>query len=265
MTNTSPENKARDINVHTVCTFLSDYAAELFGSGATCIRIDKNVRRMAGSMGMRAEFSILPRHVHITLANPDSGHKATSVEDTRDLPISFDKIALLSKLSWQMADGHIDFHCARRTFDRIAATPGTPSGRLLLLVAAANAAFCRLFGGDMMAMALVFIATMCGFYVKQQLAARRIDFRAVVMISAFVSAIVASAGHLFGLGSTPDIAVATSVLYLVPGIPFINSFCDMLDRHYLCAFGRLMNAIVICACLSLGLCAAMLLMNLGMF
>ena len=38
-------------------------------------------------------------------------------------------------------------------------------------------------------------------------------------------------GFLFHIGSTPDVAIATSVLYLVPGIVFLNAFNDMIDGH----------------------------------
>ena len=40
-------------------------------------------------------------------------------------------------------------------------------------------------------------------------------------------------------------AIATSVLYLVPGIAFLNAFNDMIDGHYVCFFSRLMDAIVL--------------------
>ncbi len=39
----------------------------------------------------------------------------------------------------------------------------------------------------------------------------------------------------------------------------------MLDRRYICAFGRMMDAVVLTACLSIGLCFGMLLMRVGMF
>ena len=70
---------------------------------------------------------------------------------------------------------------------------------------------------------------------------------------------------LFGLGSTPGIAIGSSVLYLVPGIPFLNSFSDLLNHHYICAFSRFMDAVVLTCCLSLGLCAGMAMMQVGMF
>ena len=74
-----------------------------------------------------------------------------------------------------------------------------------------------------------------------------------------------STGLLFGLGGTSDVALATSVLYLVPGIPLINSFSDMLYRHYLSAFSRFADAAILTCCLSIGLCLGMLAMGVGMF
>ena len=88
--------------VKEVSDFLSEYAVQLFGSGATCIRMEKNMHRIARSQDMEASFSILPRHIHLTVTGHDN--TVTSVVAIRDLPISFAKIALLSKLSWQMAD-----------------------------------------------------------------------------------------------------------------------------------------------------------------
>lgn len=263
MTNHLTKTSDNQPSIRQACEFLSDYAVLLFGSGATCVRMEKNIYRMARSFGYTAEFSILPRHIHLTVQSPDEAF--TSVIAQREYPISFERIASLSKLSWQLADNEIDYPCAVRCLSNISREHCMDPWFLLLLVSLANAAFCRLFGGDAVAMAMVFAATAAGFMLKQMLTERRWDFRIVIFTSALVSAVIASTDGLFGLGATPGIAVGTSVLYLVPGIPFINSFCDFLDRHYLCAFGRMMNAVVILCCLSLGLCAGMMLMNISMF
>lgn len=243
--------------------FLADYASLLFASGATCIRMEKNISRIAASLGTTAEFSILPRHIHLTVGTDDDA--VTSVVTIKDLPISFAKITSLSRLSWDMADRRIDFGCAVRTLRVISETPPTPPWTLLLLVSLANASFCRLFGGDLTAMAIVFVATFAGFMLKQTLVEKHVDFRLTTAACAFVSSVLASADFLFSLGTTPELSVGTSVLYLVPGIPFINSFCDMIDRHYLCSFGRMINAVVILVCLSVGLCCGMAAMGVGMF
>ncbi len=259
----SGENDKGYPGVRETCLFLSEYAVQLFGSGCTCIRLEKNMKRIAASLGMNVEFSVLPRHIHITVSKGDSDF--TSVIGIRDLPISFSRITDLSRLSWQMADGKIDFLTARSVLPRICNCACVNPWLLLLLVSLANASFCRLFSGDPMAMATVFIATFIGFLVKQILVRRHMDIRLTVLFCSFLSAMIAAAGSLLGIGGTPEIAVATSVLYLVPGIPFINSFCDLLDRHYLCAFGRAMNAVMLLCCLSLGLCAGMAVMHMAMF
>ncbi len=36
----------------------------------------------------------------------------------------------------------------------------------------------------------------------------------------------------------------------------------MIDRHYLCAFSRLMDAFVITACITVGLCGGIFLLGL---
>ena len=250
-------------DVRETCLFLSEYAVQLFGSGCTCIRLEKIMKRIAASLGMSVEFSILPRHIHITVSQGTTDF--TSVVGIRDLPISYSRITDLSRLSWQIADGKLDFEEARAVLPRVCNCSCVNPWMLTTLVSIANASFCRLFNGGPLAMAVVFIATFAGFLLKRLLLSRHIDMRVTVFLCAFLSSLIASGASVSGIVDTPDIAVATSVLYLVPGIPFINSFCDLIDRHYLCAFGRAMNAAVLLCCLSLGLCAGMALMHLDMF
>ncbi len=243
--------------------FLSGYADWLFSSGATCIRLEKNVKRIAASINLEMEMCILPRHIQITVMRGNEIY--TSVVAINERPVNYDVNTRLSRLSWDMADGRTGFDEAQIAFAVIIKAKPTTGCYSTLLGPLANAAFCRLFGGDAVAMAIVFVATFAGLSVKRILSAHGCDARITVMVCAFVSSVLAAADGLFSLGTTPQLAIGTSVLYLVPGIPFINAFCDMIDRHYICAFGRLMNAVVLMCCLSAGLCAGMLAMNIGMF
>ena len=254
-----------DASLKEICLFLSKYSAWLLGSGATSIRLERNVRRMAQSLGCCAEMTILPRHIHMTVFLPDNSDSYTYIIATHPMPISFDINTRLSRLSWSMADDHLSLDDAETRFEEIINTPPADKHLVLLLASCANAAFCRLFTGDWAAVGVVFLSTLAGFYLKQLLTARKMDVRLVFIICAFISSVLASSATFFSIGHTPDIAVGTSVLYLVPGIPFLNSFSDMLNGHYICAFGRFVHAVVLTCCLSLGLCGGMLLMNLSMF
>lgn len=254
-----------NITASRLCSFLSRYAAAMLGCGATCIRLTRNVDRIAAVMGMKVEITIMPRHIHLSVINPDTGELLTTIESMSKCGISFNVNTRLSQLSWEIADGKIGLDAAEKRFDEIMSHDSQNPVAVLLLAALANASFCRLFGGDAVAMAVVFIATAAGYYIKQLMLAKRCDLKVTVFVCAFVSSVIAATDSLFALGGTPSIAIATSALYLVPGIPFLNSFSDMLYRHYICSFSRFLDATVITCCLSAGLCLGMLLMKADMF
>ncbi len=252
-------------SVCRVCLFLADYSSWLLGCGATCIRLEKNMKRIAAAYGMDVETTIMPRHIHMSVWRPNTDERYTYIAAVSHAGIDFSINTRLSELSWEIADGRISFDEARQRFDSIIHAPKSNPWLVLLLVTVANASFCRLFGGDLIAMAVVGMATFGGFFLKQRLMERKMDLRVVVMICAFVSSVLGATDMLFNLGTTPEIAIGTSVLYLVPGIPFLNSFSDMLYRHYICAYSRLIDTVVLTGCLSIGLCGGMAIMHAGMF
>lgn len=245
--------------------FLADYSGWLLGCGATCIRLEKNVRRIARTYGKSVEITITPRHVHLSTLDGEDTETFTTIAPVRHKATSFNIITRLSRLSWEIADRKIPLDKAKRMFEKAIADDSQNRWAVLILVAFANAAFCRLFGGDFIAMGIVWCATLAGYYLKQILLGAGTDLRVVMMACAFVSTVLGATDSLFHLGTTPGVTIATSILYLVPGIPYLNSFSDMLYRYYLCSFSRFMDAIVLTACLSAGLCAGMMMMGTGMF
>lgn len=251
---------AREVGI-----FIAEYASWLWASGATCIRIEKNVFRMQKAFGVEADICIMPRHIHATVWNKERSESFSIVRRNQKAVISFDINTQMSKLSWDVAEGRCDFFEAREAFERIKQIkPANPS-MVLLLVSLANASFCRLFGGDLISMLLVFISTFCGYKIKQIMLEDRVDVRFVFLCSSFVSSVISAGAHLFGWGETPEIALASSVLYLIPGIPYINAVNDMLDGHYICSYCRLMDGLILTVCLSFGFCCGLFLMNLNWF
>ena len=244
------------------CTFLSEYAAWLLGCGATCIRIEKNVGRMAERWGMTSEMTILPSHIHMTVWDESRSHSYSNIVRLYHTGISFDINTQLSKLSWAVADRKTGFAEAREAFARITQTRPANPWLVWVLASLANMSFCRLFGGDLAAMAIVLAGTLAGYKLKQIMLEDGRDVRFVFFCCAFFSSVIGAAGYVFGWTDTPETALGTSVLYLIPGIPYINSVSDLLDGHYISFFSRLMNATVLTACLSAGLCGGLLLMDI---
>lgn len=247
------------------CQFISTYAATLLGCGATCIRIRKNVGRIAQSFETDVEMTILPAHIILTLWDLNHTHSYNCTVKPIGGSINFSRNIKLSKLSWDIVEKHIPCEKAMQLYDQIMLDKPLNKWVVLLLASAANASFCRLFGGDFHAVGIVFFATLIGFLLKQILIEDKIDLRITTIASAFVASVIGAAGYVFNLTGTPDLALGTSVLYLVPGIPYINSVSDLIDHHYLCAFSRFMQAVILTVCLSLGLCGGMYLMQTQWF
>lgn len=246
-------------------TFLAEYASLLSGCGATSIRIEKNTGRMAKSFGVNSDIFIMPAHVSVSVWETDRTEAVVAQCKTENCGISFNLNARLSRLSWEVADNHIELSAALAQFELIRKTKPTGKWEALVLTSLANASFCRLFGGDEIAMLIVFISTLAGYRLKQIMLEDKRDIRLTFLCASFFSAVLSAGGHIFSIGSTPEIALGTSVLYLIPGVPYINSVSDLIYRNYLCGFSRFLDAAVLTVCLSTGLCAGMLLLGLNWF
>lgn len=265
MTMRSMMTTCRKTEPDAAAEFLAEYTSMLYSCGATCIRMERNVERIATALGVKADMTLLPRHISLTVSNKNGSGACNITTPSGNGAVSFAVNTRLSRLSWRMADGAVTLGQARNELKRIGASKGTDKWALLMLVPCANASFCRLFGGDLVAMCVVAVATFAGYLVKLQCTEHHVDARLMAIAASFVSTVIAASDSLFGLGTTPEIAVGTGVLYLVPGIGFINSFCDMLQQHYICSLTRLANAMIFTCCMSVGLGAGMLVMNQNMF
>ena len=259
-------NKSNDSNVmRGIASFLAEYAALLLGCGSTCIRIEKNTKRIAEAFEVNLDIFIMPAHVSVSVWSSDRKGAVMAQRKTASCGISFDLNTRLSQLSWEIADYNLDLPTAVAHFESIKATKPTGKWEVLILTSLANSAFCRLFGGDWFAMLIVLVSTLAGYRLKQIMLEDGCDIRLTFLCASFFSASISAGGHIFNIGTTPELAIGTSVLYLIPGVPYINSVSHMIYRHYLCAFSRFLDAAVLTACLSAGLCVGMLILGLRWF
>ena len=220
---------------------------------------------MAEAFGVNLDIFIMPAHVSVSVWSSDRKGAVMAQRKTASCGISFDLNTRLSQLSWEIADHNLDLPTAVAHFESIKATKPTGKWEVLILTSLANSAFCRLFGGDWFAMLIVLVSTLAGYRLKQIMLEDGCDIRLTFLCASFFSASISAGGHIFNIGTTPELAIGTSVLYLIPGVPYINSVSDMIYRHYLCAFSRFLDAAVLTACLSAGLCVGMLILGLRWF
>lgn len=234
-----------------ITRFLLEYANRLMGSGVHTSRVIRNTRRIGESLDVDVKMSVLHQTMVVTVCDKESNETYNEVSMVPALPISFELNAELSALSWEAYDNRLPLSTLWEKYNEIIAHPKMDPLCTLFLVGFANASFCALFGGDWTARGIVFSATLIGFYLKQVMQKKHINHYIIFMLSAFVASLVASSA--LTLNTTSEVAIATSVLYLVPGVPLLNGVIDIVEGHAITGCSRLIHALLLVLCIAVGL------------
>ena len=242
-----------------ILDFPAEYATYLLGSGVHTSRVIRNSQRMGVALGVDVQLSTFQKSTIMTVRDPDNGEVLTRVVGIPALPVSFERNSDLSALSWDAFDEHLPLAEIRRRYVELISKPRIDPIFVLLCVGLANASFCRLFGGDWTAMCIVFTSTLVGFAVKQRMQAHGVNHFLIFIISAFMASMCASISLRFDC--TSEVAMATSVLFLVPGVPLINGVIDIMEGHILIGCSRLINALLLIVCIAVGLSATLLMVK----
>jgi uncharacterized membrane protein YjjP (DUF1212 family) len=255
-----------DNNLHSIeqtADLLSDIACELMSSGAHTMRILQNVSRMAENFGYRLDLSVFQLSIMMTITDKnDQSKRLTLNKKTKQLLINYTFVSDLSTLSWDTYDKHLSYEEVKQRFHEIISQKRTSRWLILILVSLGNASFCGLFKGDIYAIELVFVATLAGFFVRQEMMKRHINHLVIYTTSAFIASMIGGMGYVLHWGNTPEIALASCVLYHTPGVQLINSVLDIIEGHVLTGIARLVNASSLIVCTAIGLFTALLLLGL---
>lgn len=245
-----------------IARFLQEYANRLMGSGVHTSRVIRNTRRIGQSLDVDVKMSLFQKTMVMSVCDNESQEVYDEVTIIPAFPISFELNAELSSLSWEAYDNRLSLDTLWKKYNEIISHPKIDPLFTLFLVGFANASFCALFGGDWTARGIVFSATLIGFYLKQVMQKKHINHYIVFVVSAFIASLVASSA--LTLQTTAEIAIATSVLYLVPGVPLLNGVIDIVEGHVLTGCTRLIQALLLILCIAVGLSATLMLVRNGL-
>ena len=136
-------------------------------SGVHTSRIVRNTARIAESFGFEAHMTLFHKTIIMTLRNKENTHVYSMVNTAKAGAINFEINSDLSALSWEAYDNHLPLDQLWEKYHAITSKPRLNAWLVWVLVGFANASFCRLFSGDWIAVAAVFVATLVGFRLKQ--------------------------------------------------------------------------------------------------
>ncbi len=245
--------------LHEHIDFISEYTTYMLGSGVHTSRVLRNAKRIGNALDTEIEISAFQKSITICARDKSTGDTVTRVVSIPSLPISFERNSDLSSLSWDAVDRKMSLEEIKSEYNELISKPRIDPIFTLLIVSIANACFCHLFGGDWIAIGIVFTATLVGFSTKMQLQRHKLNHYIVIMVSAFFASLCAAASLQFDC--TSETAIATSPLFLVPGVPLINGFIDVAEGHVLMGLSRLVNAGLMIVCIAIGLATTLIIVK----
>ena len=248
-----------------ISDLLLELATTLTACGSHTSRIVRNVNRAAQCFGCSTDITLFQKNITMTLRdNRDGEIRLTAVKKITPRPIDFRIVSSISSLTWYAYDNLISIEEFRRRFDEIVHRPRYATLPVTLLVGIANACFCRIFTGDPLSMLLVLVGTLVGFSARSYLTRQKTNALVVFIISAFLSSFVVGAAVQLGVPTqTAHVAIGSSVLFLIPGVPLMNGVIDVLEGHVLAGISRLITATVSIVCITIGLSISLLLLGIS--
>lgn len=229
--------------------------ALLLGSGANSTRIERAVFDAAKLLRIPATGV----HLHLNLRTimislEDEGRTLTKFRKVKQLGVNMRIISGMQRALERLLRDNADPDALEPELDRVAGL-GTvyPEWLILLAVGLADGAFCTVLGGSVSAILFAVLGTAAGLFVRRFLHHAGFNPYFTVMLATVTSCLVAALNipahgplleTLNGLGlvcapdTAPTLAIAASVLYLVPGVALINTCDDLLDGYTMMGLGR---------------------------
>ena len=250
-------NGANIQKVKEVEEMLLDVGTLLMSNGASTGRVRTTVNRIAEALGYDVELLITSRSLMLTVTAENGSDYTSSVRRTPPHGVNFKLVSGISRMSWRVIEDKLTVEQINQDINRLTNLPHYPRLVVLSLVALAGASFCRLFGGEGWELAVTFVASFFGLYIRQEALKKRFNPYLAIVFASFAASMIAGLSVKLGIGDTPEHALATSVLFLIPGVPLINSLTDIIDGNTLNGIVRGVNGFVMAFAIALGLMLAM--------
>lgn len=251
-----------NIEIKKFGNVLLEIGALLMSSGASTGRIRVTINRIAEGMGYKSELLITHRAIMISVINGAESETFTSLKRTLPHGVNFKLVSGISRMSWRIVNEKWSVDQIINDLARLKALPHFSRWIVLTFVALAGASFCRLFGGGYLEMLVAFVATFVGLFVRQEAHKRNYNIYLCIVFASFAATLIAGASVYYGIGKSAEEAFATSVLFLIPGVPFINALTDMIDGNISAGLARVIHGLIISFAIALGMFLAMLVYNL---
>ncbi|MGZ0017249.1 threonine/serine ThrE exporter family protein [Yeosuana sp. AK3] len=242
---------------------LLEISSLLMVSGANTNRVNLSIDRFATALNFKASSLISHKTIIMTLLDEETNKSCTRVQNIPPYIINFSIISAISKASWHALTENWTLEQIFDEIEKIKKIKRYPRIVILIAVSLAGAGFCNIFKGDYLNMLVSFVSTFIGLFIFQQTHQLKYNLYIRIFLGSLMASVTASLGILYNIGTHPQAALATSILFLVPGVALINSFSDLLDNNIINGVVRFTTGLMTVLAVAIGLFLAMYLFQLN--
>ena len=167
-------------------------------------------------------------------------------------------INAISKLTWRAFERHYSLTTYERLVGKLQQTiPVYPVWVKGIACALGSAGLAYLYSADIIALVVTFICSLCGYFMR--VVSQRLGFNEYLgnAICAFTAMFIAYGFYTFiELGSLVYVLVCCT-LFMIPGVPLINSVIDTINNHILSGITRAIRTLLIVGSMTLGMAMAL--------
>ena len=235
----------------------------LLQNGSEARRIEETVHRLGTGLGCDwLDILISPNAIVATTVSGDEFR--TKIRRVVRTGVNMTIIDEVNHLTRQVDEGQLNRFEVRQVLERIDhLKPNYSRWTVVLMVGLGCGAFSRLFGADWAVFAVTCVASAIAMFIRQELHRRHFNNILMVIITAFVAGVIASSATIYQWSDEPQLALASSVLLLVPGVPLINSAEDLIEGHIVMGLVRGFIGGLFALGIAVGLLMAMELMGVS--
>lgn len=254
------------ISAHQLADFVLDVATYLLACGAHCGRVSRNINRMTQMWGFEVHFYLTFKGVLATIT--EKGDNSNTITRYRKSPahnVHFDIISRISSLSWKVHDYNMTFEEAIEDFNEIKAIKPYKDLVVSVAIGCSCAGLCLFSHGNYINALVTFIAAFIGFWTKIFLTKKEFNPMIGISAAAFMTTAITCTASLYNIGASPQAAMATAILYLIPGVPLINSTIDLIEGYLTSAINRMLFSGFILLCIASGMTICITLFGINNF
>lgn len=232
------------------------------GSGASSNRIKLTIDRIAKGLGYETELLATHRTIFILIRDLKTQDDYSSFTKTPPHGANLLLVSGISRMSWKSLEANWTLDQIKDNIKTLEQQPRYSILTTVIFVSLADAAFCRLFGAEHLDMITAFIATAMAFLIKHYTTKLKFNLYLTIAFASFTACLITGAAIKLDIGIHPEIAFNTAVLFLIPGVPLINSFSDLIEGFTMNGIVRGTHAMVVAFSIALGMLASLYLYNI---